>query len=170
MIRFNNQLPEHKNFGNFHARHLPHRPPTPAASSFKKPSAKGPSNNLVCSKAATLIRKKEQEKVAQDSVQKELDNTIYELPDIPTLELRDGLLDALGVEPNDVLDCQFVTKKQEEDAALEKIMEEYNFDAIKDAFDDGDPPPQVKFFIVETTRTFSRQLNFSLLVLITKNL
>ena len=89
---------------------------------------------------------------------------------MPTLKLRDGLLDALGVEPNDVLDSQFVTKKQEEDAALEKIMEEYNFDAIKDAFDDGDPPPQVKFFIVETTRTFSRQLNFSLLALITKNL
>ena len=85
-----------KNFGNFHI---------PAQlSSFNKPSAKGPSNNLFGSQAATLTREKEQEKVVQDSVQKELDDTIYELPDMPTLELGDGLLDALGVEANDVLD------------------------------------------------------------------
>ena len=32
-----------------------------------------------------LTREKEQEKVLQDSIQKELDDTIYELPDMLTL-------------------------------------------------------------------------------------
>ena len=65
---------------------------------------------------------------------------------MPTLKLGDGLLDALGVEANNVLDSWFITKKEEEDVALEKIKEEYNFYAIKDAFDEGDVPAQVEFF------------------------
>ena len=49
-----------KNFGNFHV---------PAQlSSFNKTSAKGPSNNLFGSQAATLTTENEQEKVVQDSV------------------------------------------------------------------------------------------------------
>ena len=89
---------------------------------------------------------------------------------MPTLELGDGLLDALGVEANDVLNSHFVTKKEEEDVALEKIKKEYNFDAIKDGFDEGQFHHRLNFFMVETTRTLSKQLNFSLPVLITKNL
>ena len=42
------------------------------------------------------------EKVVKDNVQKELDDTIYELPDLPKLELSDGLLKTLGVEVDDV--------------------------------------------------------------------
>ena len=73
-----------------------------------------------------MTRKKE--KIVQDSAQKELDNTIYELPDPPTLELGDRLLDVLEVQANDVLEKQFVNKKEEEDALLEQIKEDYNFD------------------------------------------
>ena len=72
-----------------------------------------------------MTREKQKEKTVQDSVQKELDNTIYELPDPPTLELGDGLLDVLGVEANNVLDKQFVNKKEDEDALLEQIKEDY---------------------------------------------
>ena len=83
-----------KNFRNFHT-------PT-QLSSFNKPSAKGSSNNLFGSQAAKFTKEKEQEKVVQSSVQKELDDTIYKLPDMPTLELGDGLLNALEVEGNNV--------------------------------------------------------------------
>ena len=55
----------------------------------------------------------------QDSAQKELDDTIYELPDPPKLELGDGLLNSLGVKANDTLEQKFVNKKQQENAALE---------------------------------------------------
>ena len=107
-----------------------------------------------------LTREKEQEKVVKDNVQKELDDTIHELPDIPTIELGDGLLDALGVEANNVLENQFVTKKEEEDIALEKIKEECNFDAIKDAFDEGDVPPQVELFYGGENKNFVQAVEF----------
>ena len=93
-----------KNFGNFHV---------PAQlSSFNRPSAKGPSNNLFGSQTAVLNREKEQENVVQESVQKELDDTLYKLPDMSILELGDGLLNALRVEANDVLDSQLLKKKR----------------------------------------------------------
>ena len=82
-----------------------------------------------------MTREKQKGKIVRNSVQKELDNTIYELPDPPTLELGDGLLDLLGVEVNYVLDKQFVNEKEEEDAVFEQIKEDYDFDHIKDAFD-----------------------------------
>ena len=51
--------------------------------------------------------KKEKEKIID-----EIDNKIYELPDLPKLELGDGLLNTLGVEAEDILDDQFVNPKQ----------------------------------------------------------
>ena len=44
------------------------------------------------------------------------------------------------------MNSQFITKKEKEDVALEKIKEECNFDSIKDVFDEGDGTPQVEFF------------------------
>ena len=148
-----------KNFGNFHVS-------TPL-SSFNKPSAKGPSNNLFGSQAATLTREKEQEKVVQDSVQKELDDTIYKLLNLPTLELDDGLLDALGVEANDVLDSQFITKKEKEDLPLKNLKKSTTFMLLKMLLIRGMFHSQLNFSMVETMRTLSRQLNFSPIALIT---
>ena len=79
---------------------------------------------------------------------------------MPTLELGDDLLDALAVEANDVLDSQLVTKKEEENVAIEKIKEEYNFDAIKDAFDEGDVPPKVEFFYGGDNENFVQVVEF----------
>ena len=50
-----------------------------------------------------LLEKEQKKKVCR-SVQKELDDTIYELPDPPKLELGDGLLNSLGVKANDTLE------------------------------------------------------------------
>ena len=79
---------------------------------------------------------------------------------MPTLVLGDSMLNALEVEANNVLDSQFITKKEEEDVALEKIKEEYNFDAIKDAFDEGDVPPQVEFFYDGDNEDFVQAVEF----------
>ena len=49
-----------------------------------------------------LLEKKEKDVL--DSVQRELDKAIYELPDPPGLELGDGLLILLSVQADDVLD------------------------------------------------------------------
>ena len=95
------------------------------------------SGNLFRSLTQTITKEKQWEKVVQDSVQQESDDTIYELPDPPKLVLGDGLLNWLGVEADDILDREFVSRKQEEDPVLEQIKEEYNFDEIKDAFDNA---------------------------------
>ena len=55
------------------------------------------------SQTVTLTREKEKEKVLQDSVQWELEDTIYGLLDPPKLELEDGLLIALSVRADDIL-------------------------------------------------------------------
>ena len=78
----------------------------------------------------TLTREKEWEKVAQGSVQQELDDAIYELPDPPKLELGNGLLNLLDVEANDILEQKFFNKKKQEDAVLKQIKKDYNFNEI----------------------------------------
>ena len=87
------------------------------------------SGNIVGQKQA-LTREKEWEKVAQGSVQQELDDTIYELPDPPKLELGNGLLNLLDVEANDILEQKFFNKKKQEDAVLKQIKKDYNFNEI----------------------------------------
>ena len=88
------------------------------------------------------------EKVVQNSAQRELDKTIYELPDPPRLELVNGLLNSLGVHADNILDQKF-----------EQIKEEYNFDEIKDAFDEATVPHQI-FSMVGRIVILTRSLNF----------
>ena len=99
--------------------------------------------------------KKEKEKIID-----EIDNKIYELPDLPKLELGDGLLNTLGVEAEDILDDQFVNPKQLEEKTIEQIKEEYNFDEIKDAFDRAAVPAQLGFFYGGDNENFVRACNF----------
>ena len=62
------------------------------------------SGNIFGSQTQTLTREKEREKVVQESVQQELDNAIYKLPDPPKLELGNGLLNSLGIEADNILE------------------------------------------------------------------
>ena len=89
-----------------------------------------------------------------------MDDAIYELPDTPKLELGDGLLNTLGVQADDILDQEFVNKKQQEDEVLEQIKEEYNFDEIKNAFDEGTVPQQLDFFYGGENSNFNRAAEF----------
>ena len=68
-----------------------------------------PTNNLYSSLAQTLKRENEE---IQNTIQEELDDKIYELPDdIPKLELGDGLTNVLGPVAEDILDERLVNKK-----------------------------------------------------------
>ena len=102
-------------------------------------------------------------KNVRDDVQQQLDDMIYELPDPPKLELADGLLNSLGVEADDILEQKFINKKEEEDAVLEQIKEDYNFDQIKKAFDEAAVPPQLHFFYGGENSNFNRAVEFLLL-------
>ena len=91
---------------------------------------------------------------------KELDDTIYELPDPPKLELTDGFLNLLGVEAHVILEQKFTNKKKQEDAVLEEIRENYNFDEIKDAFNKAAVPCQLHFFYVGKNSNFNQAIEF----------
>ena len=68
-------------FGNFHI-------PTQLSSANFDNRDQGLSGNLFDSQTQTFAREREKGKVVQDSVQKELDDTIYELPDPPKARAR----------------------------------------------------------------------------------
>ena len=51
----------------------------------------------------------------------------------------------MGVAAGDLLDAENITRQEEEDVVLEQIKEEYGFEDIKDAFDDGYVPDSVYF-------------------------
>ena len=72
---------------------------------------------------------------------------------MPTLELGDGMLDALGVEANNVLESQFITKKEEEDVALEKLKKSTNLMVLKMLLMKGMFQPKLNSFMVETMNT-----------------
>ena len=126
--------------------------------------------NLFGLPTKTLTRDKQKEKVVQDSAQKELDDTIYELPDPPKLELGDGLLNSLGAEADDISEQKFVNIKQQEDAVLEQIKEDYNFVEIKDTFDEGAVPDQLDFFYSGKKVNSTGLLNFYHHAMKTENL
>ena len=91
-------------------------------------------------------REKEKEKTTN----KEIDDFLYELPDVrmPTLELGDKLLNiffTLGDLFNDL-----PTKKDGEDTILQDVIDEYNIPGMKDTMDEtGEIPENIYFFMVE---------------------
>ena len=110
--------------------------PVQTSSATFNPPPSGSSGNLLGSQTQTLTREREE---VNSSFQKELDDTIYELREPPSPPSKKNglghrLLNLLGVEH------KFVNKKEQEDAALEAINEEYNFDEITDAFDESAVP------------------------------
>ena len=70
------------------------------------------------------------------------------------------MLNSLGVEANDILEQKFINKKQQEDAFLEQIKEDYNFDKIKDAFDEGAFLHQLDFFYGRENSNFNQAIEF----------
>ena len=70
------------------------------------------------------------------------------------------MFNTLGVPADDILEQKLVNKKKQEDAVLEQIKEEYNFDEIKDAFDEGTVPQQLDFFCGGENNNFNRIIEF----------
>ena len=71
------------------------------------------------------------------------------------------MLNLLGVEADDILEQKVVNKKQQEDAVLKQIKEDYNFDEIKDVFDEGTVPHQLDFFYGGENSNFNQAIEFS---------
>ena len=81
-----------------------------------------PANNVFGLQTATMTR----DKLKDGNL---ITETIIDID--RELELGDGLIQNLGVTTGDSLDTENITKKEEEDAALEQIKERYGFEDIK---------------------------------------
>ena len=69
------------------------------------------------------------------------------------------------------MENQFVNPKELEEKTTEQITEQYNFDEIKDAFDQAAVPVQLEFFfMVETMKIFLELVTFYLPIKATMNL
>ena len=66
----------------------------------------------------------------------------------------------LGREAEDILKEELVNSKELEDGTLENIKDEYNFDEIKDTFDDAAVPKQLEFFYGGNNDNFIHACNF----------
>ena len=146
--------PPTNNFGNFKFVAQP--------SSFNRSSTRynQSSSNLFGSQTATLTRQKENIVAPRDDISVQIDDTIYELPEQPDLELGNGLIDAIGVEANDLLDTKIITQEEENYAILEQIKQDYNFDEIKDTFDEGIVHESIEFFYGGGNKNFVRNIEF----------
>ena len=88
-----------------------------------------------------------------------IDDALYESPENPDLELGDGLIENLRITAEDLFQVDSIIKK-EEDIIFEKIKEEYGFEDIKKAFDEGRVPENIYFFYVWESENFYQALEF----------
>ena len=66
----------------------------------------------------------------------------------------------MGVAAGDLLEAENISRQGVEDVVLEQIKEEYGFEDIKDAFDNGYVPDSVYFFCGLESQNFARAVEF----------
>ena len=104
---------------------------------------------------------REPDRPVENKTKQEIDDFLYELPDngMPTLELGDKLIQALGTEAEDLFDPNAPPTKEEEDEILKKIIDEYKVEDIKDTMDETGQIPESIFFMEETVNNLLMPLN-----------
>ena len=96
----------------------------------------------------------------KEKVLENIDMAIYKIPVQPQLETGDPLLNFLSTDTERILTDDYVSDEKWKDKTLEQIKEEYKFDDIKDAFDEGKIPPQFEFFFGGGNGNFLQACNF----------
>ena len=101
------------------------------------------------SQAASAIREN------KTKTQQEVDDFLYEMPEtMPDLVLGDKLANALGTDAQSIFDQNASpTKKEEEDEILKDLMEETDFENIRNTMDEtAQVPESIYFFMVEKVK------------------
>ena len=75
-----------------------------------------------------------------------MENALNEILDPPKIELVDPLLDVLSTKVDDIIQDNYVNDKVLNGKNIEDIKGGYNFEEIKDAFDDRRVPPKLEIF------------------------
>ena len=110
------------------------------------------------------MTKPTKEKIQEEKVIDDIDTAIYEIPDPIEIEIGDLILNVLTTEAKVILENDYVNDEVIQEKTFEQIKDEYNFDDIKDAFDEGKIPPQLELFLVVTMTILSMLAIFCLLM------
>ena len=70
----------------------------------------------------------------------------------------------LTTEAEGILEDDYVNDKVIQEKTIEQIKDEYNFDDIKDAFDEGKTPPQLELFLEVTMQILTMLAILCLLI------
>ena len=139
-------------FNNFISAPPSQPPPTfnnfpPLPSLFNNFTLTEPKPSLFGSQTITMTTPPK-EKIKEEKVIDDIDMAIYKLPDPPKIEIGDPLLNVLTTEAEGILEDDCVNDKVIQEKTIEQIKDEYKFDDIRDAIDEGKIPPQLEFFLV----------------------
>ena len=86
-------------------------------------------------------------KPEKEQILEDIDTATYEVPVPPKIEIGDPLLNFLSTGPEGNLVDDYVNHEELQDRTIKQIKEEYKFDEMKDAFDEGKIPPQLEIFL-----------------------
>ena len=93
-------------------------------------------------------------KPEKKQILEDIDTPICEVPEPHKIEIQDPLLNFLSTDAEGILADDYVNPEELQDRTIEQTKEEYIFDEIKDAFDEGKIPSQLEFFLEETIIIF----------------
>ena len=79
--------------------------------------------------------RKTKTKPEKEQVLEDIDTAIYEISELPKLEIVEPLLNFLSADAENILTDDCVNDKELQDKTLEQIKEENKFDEIKNASD-----------------------------------
>ena len=99
-------------------------------------------------------------KLEKEQILEDIDTVIYEVPEPPKIEIGDPLMDFPSADAEGILADDYVNPEELQDKTIEQIKEEYKFNEIKDAFDEGKIPPQLEFFFGDDNDNFLLTCNF----------
>ena len=82
------------------------------------------------------MTKPPKEKTKEEKVTDDINTAIYKLTDPPSIKTGDLLVNVLRTEAEGILEDDYVNDKVIQEKTIEQIKDEYNFDDIKDDFDE----------------------------------
>ena len=100
--------------------------------------------------------KKKPEKVIEN-----IDNELSEIPEPPEIELANWIIYILSTKADEILQDGYINDNALNEKTIEEIKNEYNFDQIKDAFDEGKVPTQREFFFGRDNDNFVNASNLT---------
>ena len=84
-------------------------------------------------------------KTWKEQILEDINTAIYEVPEPHKIEIGEPLLNFLSTDAEAILADDYVNPEELQNKTIDQRKEEYKFDEIKDAFDEGKIPPQLEF-------------------------